>query len=141
MRLGQSIPIIGDFLQFTYVRNPGAAFSMGAEYTWVFTLISSLAAIFIVWFSHKVTSGVWMFSLAFILGGILGNLTDRLLQPPGFWHGEVIDFINVMNMPGIFNLADAMIFIGMGLYVILIVRSHPYNKEILTEMEDAPTSS
>ncbi len=141
MRLGQSIPIIGEFLQFTYVRNPGAAFSMGAEYTWVFSIISSLAAIFIIWFSHRVSSKAWMLALAFILGGILGNLTDRLFQPPGFWHGEVIDFINVMNLPGIFNLADAMIFVGMAIYVILIVRSHPYNKNMLTEMEDATTGS
>lgn len=141
MRLGQTIPLIGEFLQLTYVRNPGAAFSMGAEYTWVFTLISTLAAIFIIWFAHKVTSGWWMFALAFILGGILGNLTDRLVQPPGFWHGEVIDFVNVMNLPGIFNLADAMITVGMVAYVILIIVNKPYSNKRNHETEDAVTSA
>jgi signal peptidase II len=58
--------------------------------------------------------------LGMLLGGALGNLTDRLFRPPGFGVGHVVDFIYVpWMMPAIFNIADSFICIAMAFFVVL----------------------
>ena len=60
-----------------------------------------------------------------LLGGTLGNLTDRLIRPPGFGVGHVVDFILVpWLLPAIFNLADSAIVISMCLFVLLTLLGH-----------------
>jgi signal peptidase II len=61
-----------------------------------------------------------MFGL--VLGGAIGNLTDRLFRPPGFGVGHVVDFVQVAGFPAIFNVADSAIVISMGLFLILSLR-------------------
>ena len=61
-----------------------------------------------------------MFGL--LLGGVLGNLTDRLFREPGFGVGHVIDFLRIPLLPAIFNIADSAIVVSMGLFLILTLR-------------------
>lgn len=118
----QPVPVIGDFLIFYLVRNPGAAFSLGEEVTWIFTIALAAVAIVIVWLAAtRIRSRLWAVALGLLLGGVLGNLTDRLLREPGFPVGHVIDFINTpWMMPAIYNVADIFI-VSMMIAVALLV--------------------
>lgn len=120
----QPVPVIGDFLIFYLVRNPGAAFSLGEEVTWIFTIALAAVAVVIVWLAAtRVKSRLWAVGLGLLLGGVLGNLTDRVLREPGFPVGHVIDFINTpWMMPAIYNVADIFIvsmMIGVALLVLV----------------------
>ncbi len=123
----EPVEVWGQFLQFYLTRNPGAAFSFGEEVTWVFTLVLAAAAVTIVVLAvTRVRSRTWAIVLGLLLGGILGNLTDRLLRDPGFLVGHVVDFINTPWMwlgmnPAIYNVADMFIvtmMIGVALLVL-----------------------
>lgn len=118
----QPVPVIGDFLIFYLVRNPGAAFSLGESVTWIFTIALAAVAIAIVWLAAtRVRSRLWAVALGLLLGGVLGNLTDRMLREPGFPVGHVIDFINTpWMMPAIYNVADIFI-VSMMIGVALLV--------------------
>ena len=119
---GVSVDVIGEFLQFTFVRNPGAAFSIGTGSTWIFAILASAVAVFIVIFARRIRSLAWAGLFGLLLGGNLGNLTDRLTREPGFGVGHVIDFIQVYAFPAIFNIADIAIVSSMGLFIILTLR-------------------
>ena len=113
----QPVPVIGDFLIFYLVRNPGAAFSLGEEVTWVFTIALAAVAVVIVWLAAtRVKSRLWAVALGLLLGGVLGNLTDRLFRAPGFLRGHVVDWISLFGPYDkywpIFNLADSAIVCG-----------------------------
>ena len=117
---GQSVEVFGDFLQWHFVRNPGAAFSMASGQTWIFTILASVVAIVILWQLRRLRSALWALFLGMLLGGVLGNLTDRLTREPGFPVGHVVDFISTpWMMPAIYNVADIGIVGGMILFVIL----------------------
>ncbi len=105
---GEAEPFIGRLLQFTLVFNPGAAFSLGTAFTPVLTVIMASIAVAILVAATRVRSAWWAVSLGFLLGGALGNLTDRLARPPGFAHGHVVDFLMLPNFP-VFNVADSFI--------------------------------
>ena len=119
---GEPVPVIGDALQWLLVFNPGAAFSMGEGVTWVFTI--ALAIVFLA--ITRVRSRLWAVVLGLLLGGVLGNLTDRLLRDPGFAEGHVVDFILTPWMwfwttPAIYNVADIFIVGGMISVALLVV--------------------
>ena len=69
--------------------------------------------VFIVTQVRRIRSPLWAMALGGLLGGTLGNLTDRLTREPGFFVGHVIDFIQVWGFPAIFNLADVFIVVGV----------------------------
>jgi len=118
----QRVPVWGDVLQFFLTRNSGAAFSLGEGVTWVFTIILALAAIIIVSLAvTRVRGRLWTIVLGLLLGGILGNLTDRLFREPGFAVGHVVDFIYTpWMMQAIYNVAD-MFIVTMMISVALLV--------------------
>ena len=123
----EPVPVFGDVLQFYLTRNPGAAFSLGEGVTWIFTIVLAAAAVTIVVLTLRVVrSRLWAVVLGLLLGGILGNLTDRLLREPGFLIGHVIDFINTpwlwLGMPpAIYNVADMFIVTMMITVAILVL--------------------
>ena len=120
--LGERIPVIGEFLELIYVRNPGAAFSLGREHTWIFTIALAVVAGIVVWKAFGLQSRLWAVVLGLLLGGVLGNLTDRLFRAPGFPVGEVVDMISMpWMMPAIFNVADIFIVSGMISVALLVV--------------------
>ena len=100
--------IIDPLLRLTYVENTGAAWGMGAGYTWVFTIFAVVVGVVIVRFARTITSRAWALALGGLLGGLLGNLIDRLTRPPGPGLGSVVDFIGLPNFP-VFNVADVAI--------------------------------
>ncbi len=118
----QSVPVWGDLLQFYVTRNPGAAFSLGEGVTWIFTIILAAAAVAILVLAvTRVRSWLWATVLGLLLGGIVGNLTDRLFREPGFPVGHVVDFIHTpWMMPAIYNIADVFI-VTMMISVALLV--------------------
>jgi signal peptidase II len=79
-------------------------------------------AVFIVVFARRIRSVSWAVLFGMLLGGTVGNLTDRLTREPGFGVGHVIDFIQVQYFPAVFNIADSFIVASMGLFIILTVR-------------------
>ena len=114
--------VLGEFLQLYYVRNPGAAFSLGAEVTWIFTIALTVVAVIIIWKAFGLRSRLWAVVLGCLLGGVLGNLTDRLFREPGFAVGHVVDMISMpWMMPAIFNVADIFIVCGMITVALLVV--------------------
>ncbi|WP_336628568.1 MULTISPECIES: signal peptidase II [unclassified Microbacterium] len=116
------VPVIGEFLQLFSIRNSGAAFSIGAGYTWIFTIALAVVACVIVWKSVSVRSRLWAVVLGALLGGVLGNLSDRLFRAPGFGVGHVVDMISMPWMlPAIFNVADIFIVTGMISIALLII--------------------
>lgn len=120
--LREPVPVLGDFLQWYHVLNPGAAFSLGSEVTWIFTIALAVVAGVIVWKAFDLRSRLWAVVLGLLLGGVLGNLTDRILREPGFGVGHVVDMISMpWMMPAIFNVADIFIVTGMISVALLIV--------------------
>lgn len=117
MDLHQSIPVIPNLFNFTYVRNTGGAFGLLA--TWDspmrrgFFIIASIAAIALLWFLYRQaasgSSRLLRISLVLIGGGAFGNLYDRSVS------GEVIDFLDLYlgswHWPA-FNIADSAITVG-----------------------------
>ncbi|MBM7504608.1 signal peptidase II [Agromyces aurantiacus] len=120
---GEVVPVLGTVLQWQFVRNPGAAFSIASGMTWVFTILAAGVITFIVWFARRIRSVAWALVFGLLLGGVLGNLTDRLFREPGFGIGHVIDFISTPWMlPAIYNVADISIVSSMVLFMILTIR-------------------
>lgn len=120
--LGESVPVLGEVLQFFYVNNPGAAFSLASGYTWIFSIAASAVVVFIAFFARRIRSLGWAVLFGMLLGGTLGNLTDRLFREPSFGLGHVVDFLQVIYFPAIFNVADSFIVASMGLFIILTIR-------------------
>lgn len=114
--------VIGTLLVFRRVLNSGAAFSLASGSTWVFSIIAAAVVLFLVWFSRRIRSLSWAALFGLLLGGTLGNLTDRLFRPPGFGVGRVVDFIQIPLLPAIFNIADSAIVTSMCLFVLLTLR-------------------
>ncbi len=129
--------VIPGVLQFRLIFNSGAAFSIGTGMTLILTLIAAGVVVAIIRAARKLGSLPWAVTLGMLLGGALGNLTDRLLRyPSGFGRstqlqGHVVDFIEVLpgNFPvidyfPIFNVADSAIVCGGILAVILAWRGY-----------------
>ena len=109
LALGEGVPFLPHILQLTYYQNTGAAFSIFEEHTWILTLISAAASVFlIILLVKKVFPHPFgMVSLALVLAGAVGNLIDRLFL------GYVTDMFQTlfMNFP-VFNVADICIVCG-----------------------------
>lgn len=114
---GREIPVIGDFISLLLTYNSGAAFSFLEGHTWVFTLVSAVVVVAMLFLVGRSTRPVINYSLAAIWGGALGNLLDRIFRDPGFPNGHVVDFINY-NGWFIGNVADIALVVGVGVLVI-----------------------
>jgi signal peptidase II len=119
-----NIKIIGEFFQLTYVRNPGAAFSFASGATVFLSLFSLLVMIAILHYSVKITSRGWAVVLGLVLGGILGNMVDRIFREPGVLRGHVIDWLQLPNWP-VFNVADMAIVFAALISMVLTARNIP----------------
>ena len=117
-----NVQIIGTFLQLTFVQNSGAAFGIGAGSTIIFTFFALAVLIIITRYALQITSKGWALVCGLVLGGILGNLTDRIFREPSFLQGHVIDWIQIPNWP-VFNIADSAIVIAAVVAIILTIRN------------------
>ncbi|NRD26118.1 signal peptidase II [Frigoribacterium sp. VKM Ac-2836] len=143
---GDSVDVLGEFFQLHFVKNPGAAFSFASGATWIFSIAATGVAVAIVVVSRRIRSRAWAIMLGMLLGGTLGNLTDRLLREPSFGQGHVVDFIYFPSLlPAIFNVADVFIVSSMGLLLLLTLLGigldgtrTPSAKKTRTTEEDDP---
>ncbi|MBD9725697.1 signal peptidase II [Streptomyces caniscabiei] len=117
----EPIEIIGDWLKFEAIRNAGAAFGFGEAFTIIFTVIAAIVILVIARLARKLYSLPWAIALGLLLGGALGNLTDRIFRSPGVFEGAVVDFIAPKGF-AVFNLADSAIVCGGILIVLLSFR-------------------
>jgi signal peptidase II len=102
--------LIPGVLQLRFSTNPGGAFGLFGEASWLFVLISVVVVGVAVVASRNLPGSLTAVGLGLLLGGALGNLTDRLVRGSGF-DGQVVDFIDFHVWP-VFNLADTAIVIG-----------------------------
>ncbi|MFF9217881.1 signal peptidase II [Streptomyces viridosporus] len=117
----EPVEIIGDWLRFEAIRNAGAAFGFGEAFTVIFTVIAAVVIVVIIRLARKLYSLPWAIALGLLLGGALGNLTDRIFRSPGVFEGAVVDFIAPKGF-AVFNLADSAIVCGGILIVLLSFR-------------------
>lgn len=108
---------VGSLVRLNLLFNPGAAFSFATSATPVFAVIMAIVSGAVLWYARKVGSLLWALALGLVLGGSLGNLTDRLTRPPGFGWGHVVDFLELPNFP-VFNIADSGIVTGAALVAL-----------------------
>lgn len=113
-----SFPLWPEVLHFTYVENTGMAFGMLKNHRWVFMVFStiSIIALLVYLFRFRPQSRWMQVSLAFIIGGGIGNMIDRIIL------GYVIDFIDftLINF-AVFNIADSFVCIGAGMMIVYLV--------------------
>lgn len=137
MYLGQSIEVFGDVVRLTYVENQGMAFGISVGNGTIYTLLTIVAIIGIVYY-------MWIYlkeeikvkaALALVLGGAFGNLIDRIL------YSRVVDFIDIgiknTRWP-VFNVADAVVVIGM---IILSIHMFILDKSDKEEQQNAEIES
>jgi len=119
----EPVRLLGGTVYLILVRNSGAAFSLGTDYTFVFPLITLGVVGWIGWMARELRSKPWAVALGLVLGGALGNLGDRLFRAPGPFVGHVVDMISVFDARGqgfpVFNAADSALFCGVVLAVFL----------------------
>nr|WP_277626273.1 signal peptidase II [Arsenicicoccus piscis] len=125
---GQPIDVLGRFLRLQLIANSGAAFSLASGQTWLLTLIAVVVGGFIAWHARTIVNRTWAVGLGLVLGGLLGNLYDRLFRPPAFAQGHVVDFLNY-NGWFIGNVADIAIVGAAALLVLLSWRGISYDSE------------
>lgn len=119
---GERVSLIGDLLSLNLIRNPGAAFGMGADVTIVFTIFAIIATLACLVALTRITQLWHAVILGLLLGGVTGNLVDRITEPPAPLHGHVIDMFHVPNF-AIFNWADICITVAAGLIILSGVTS------------------
>ena len=111
------IDLVGS-LRLALVFNDSAAFSIGGGRTTLIAVLGVGLATAIVVMGLREQRRGWAIGLGIILGGALGNLTDRLLRNgDGFLGGHVVDMIDVQWWP-VFNVADAALWVGVGVLLV-----------------------
>lgn len=128
MTLGQSIPLIKDFLHITYTTNDGMAFGMMDDARWVFMLISSVMIIGFMAYLYlgHADNMLYGISMSMVVSGGIGNMIDRLgfgfYVNPVTGLGEVVDFIDFCGIwNAIFNGADSFVCVGAGILMLALV--------------------
>ena len=118
MEIGDSIPVIDNFLSITYHRNSGAAWGIMQGQMLFFYIVTAITIAGLIFWLRKIDlkiEKVMAISLALMLAGAIGNLIDRIM------YQSVIDFISTYwwgySFP-IFNIADSSLVIGVGLMAI-----------------------
>ena len=115
-----AIDVIRGVLRLRFTTNPGGAFGLFGGLGWLFVTASVVVIVVILFASRRLPSGPSAVALGLVLGGALGNLTDRMIRGPGF-SGEVVDFLDLRIWP-VFNVADSCIVIGAVMLLILGLR-------------------
>ena len=118
----EPVMVLGSFFQLTFTRNSGAAFSFASNATLFLSIFGIIVLVGIIYFAPKITSKGWSVVLGLVMGGVLGNLMDRIFREPSFLRGHVIDWMQLPRWP-IFNIADSAIVVAAALAMILSVQN------------------
>lgn len=158
MAYGESIPVLGDLLKFTYTTNPGMAFGLEVGpklFLSIFSIVATVAMIVYLWVVRSAPLG-YRLALAGVLGGAAGNVIDRTFygrimpdQSAPLFYGEVVDFIHIdlwrgwLDIPvlgptfiplfPIWNIADMAIVIGV---VFIILMQNHYQRKLRRSHEE-----
>ena len=122
--LGQRVSVLGDLLQVWHAQNRGASFSLFQGGGLIFVVVSILAMGMVAYFHRTMIGRSWWMHLMLgaILGGTLGNLTDRVRQ------GYVVDWASVgigdLRWPT-FNVADSSLVVGIGVLLVYLLLTDP----------------
>jgi signal peptidase II len=114
------VSAIPHVLTLTLTRNAGAAFSVGSGATVLFTAVAVGVVVVIARTARSLVSRGWAIALGLLLGGALGNLSDRVFRAPAPLRGHVVDWLELPHWP-VFNLADSAIVAGGVLAVLLAI--------------------
>ncbi len=121
----EPVRLLGGAVYLVYATNSGAAFGIGADYTFVFPLVAFAVITWIGWLAWRTRSVPWGVALGLVVGGAAGNLVDRLFRPPGPMRGEVVDMVSILDPYGrvwpVFNVADSALVVGFALAVLLVL--------------------
>lgn len=137
---GEPVPVIGDWFRWLLLFNPGAAFSMGQNLTWLITGVQLAFVVGALIAAPRIRDRWEAVGIALIAGGALGNLIDRLFRPPGFWFGHVVDYISIGDF-AVFNLADTAINIGLAVFIIGLFLSTGEEKSSEASEADSSVSA
>lgn len=118
----ERIPLIGDLLGLQLAYNPGAAFSFGESFTWVFALLAVAATVTAIVFAFRVQRLGWAIVIGALGGAAASHAGDRLFRDPGFARGHVVDFLAYGNW-FIGNVADIVIFAAAITGALLMIRA------------------
>jgi signal peptidase II len=116
--------VIGDAVELSLTRNGGSAFSRFQGMTPVLAVGAILVTIVLVRVLRGTTDRVLVIALSLVLGGAVGNLSDRFFRAPGVLRGHVVDFVAVGWWP-VFNVADSCVTIGAVLLILRSLRAPP----------------
>lgn len=111
------VEVIPGFLSFTYVENPGAAFSLFTNAGPVMGVLAILVTGFVLGSLRVGRPRLEIVALGLVLGGANGNLMDRIFRGDGFLDGKVIDWIDLWVIPT-FNVADMSVTFAVVLLLI-----------------------
>lgn len=129
--------ILGDLLSLQLVFNSGAAFSFGAGYTWIVTVVMVIITGGVIWYARRAQSRLAVALFGIGLGGAVGNLIDRLFREPSFGQGHVIDMINY-NGWFVGNVADIAI---VGVAAVLLIMSFRGQTILASAPSEQPTDA
>lgn len=105
--------------------NDSAAFSLGGGRTTLISVVGLVVAAILVRFGLQAERRLTATGFGVILGGALGNLSDRAFrQGGGVLGGHVVDFIDLQWWP-VFNVADISLWVGIGLLALASWREQP----------------
>lgn len=122
------VQVLGNILQFRLIFNSGAAFNLASNATIFLSTFGIIVAATIFYYGRKVTSTRWAIALGMALGGIFGNLSDRIFRSPGGLQGEVVDWIELPNWP-VFNIADISVVCAAILIIYLSWQGVPFRED------------
>jgi signal peptidase II len=115
---GNPVELLGGFLGFTYVENPGGAFGSFRGGGTVIAIAAMIVTAVVLYALARPRPRGEVIALGFVIGGALGNLVDRFARGDGLIDGPVIDWINLWFIPT-FNLADASVTVAVVILVLL----------------------
>jgi signal peptidase II len=116
---GRVIDVIDGVLRFRLTFNPGGAFGIGQSVPWLFLGASLVTLVVVLVLARRIEHAAWAYPLGLVLGGGIGNISDRLFRDTD---GRVVDFIDLHVWP-LFNVADSAIVVGVVWMFILSFRS------------------
>ena len=128
LAVGEKVRLVGDLVQVWHAQNRGAAFSLFQGGAVVFLIVSVVSIVMVAYFHRSLRDrSPWLHVvLGIVLGGTLGNFTDRLRQ------GYVTDWLSVgigdTRWPT-FNVADSSVVVGIGILVIYLLLTNPDRRE------------
>lgn len=121
-----AVRLLGGAVYLQQIRNSGAAFSLGAGFTAILSIVAIAVVVVLIRVAGRLRSVGWAVAFGLILGGAIGNLADRFFRAPGIGRGHVVDFVSVFGPNGekwpIFNVADSGIVVGAILAAIMALR-------------------